>query len=419
MNIVHISTADISGGAAKATYALHQSLLKRGFHSRMLVGYKSSHDNEIEGVWFNRGIVRRGMNFLIGKIEEFTGMQYLIQPFRNTFLHHPWVKSADIIHLHNLHGNYFSLSILPKLNATKPLVWTLYDMWPMSDHCAYPVMWGCNIWKTGKGHCPSLFDYPPIRCDTGAYLWKHKKVVYEQCDISFVGPSQWMCKTARESLLIGHFPIHCIPQGIDTNFFSPGDKREARKMLGIPVDAEVIFMSAIPNAPRKGLEYFIEALKYLTRDPRPFILVVGSRGLFPKEVTSKFPMREMGYLHSAELFHTCFVASDISVLPTLADNLPLTILDSLSTGVPVVSFDVGGISEAVRTGETGYLARYKDAKDLAHGIDDLLKDPSRLKRIAHHARQLILSHYTLDQQVLWYEGLYSQVVNLRRQATGV
>jgi glycosyltransferase involved in cell wall biosynthesis len=228
-----------------------------------------------------------------------------------------------------------------------------------------------------------------------------------------------MCKTARESPLIGHFPIHCIPQGIDTDLYAPGDRLEARALLGIPKEAQVVFISAIPNAPRKGLPYFMEALQYVKKRPRPLILVVGSRGLFPREVTDHFPMREMGYVNSSELFHTCFVASDISVLPTLADNLPLTILDSLSSGIPVISFDVGGIPEVLQTGETGYLARYKDAKDLARGIDYLLEDDSRLKKMARQGRELMLARYTLDQQAKGYAALYRQLLTLRQQASKV
>lgn len=407
MNIVHISTADINGGAAKAAYALHKNLLALGHHSTMLVGWKDSHDKEIDAIWFQKSRLGRRVQQLVKIAEEYTGLQYLLQPFKRSFLRHPLVKNADVIHLHNIHGNYFSFTILPELSNIAPIVWTLYDMWPMSGHGAYPEMFGCTVWKTGIGRCSCLADYPPIKRDTEAYLMKRKKEMYEQSNIEWIGPSQWMCKMARESFLLRNFPVHYIPQGIDATTFRPGDAAAARQRFNIPADVNVVMVSALPQAPRKGLSYFLEALNHITTRPRPWILVVGSRGLL-KTAPKAFSLREVGYINDPKEFNDCFLASNISVLPTLADNLPLTILDSLSAGTPVVSFDVGGVPEVVQSMETGYLARAKDAKDLAHGIDVLLSDPAKLSRMSQKARQCILEAYTLPLQAKHYLTLYDE-----------
>lgn len=408
MKIVHISTADISGGAAIAAYDLHKNLLKLGHDSKMLVGWKDSHDVEIDDIWFQKNRLMRGVQRVVKIVEEYTGLQYLIQPFRRSFLRHPFVRDADIIHLHNLHGNYFSFTILPELSRIAPLVWTLYDMWPLSGHCTYPDMYGCTVWKTGKGKCPCLFDYPPIKRDTEAYLWRKKREIYAKSHFDFVGPSQWMCNVAQQSPLINRFPIHHIPQGIDTHIFSPGSRAHARKKFDLPLDAKVIMISALPHAPRKGLSYFLEALQHIKTRPRPHILVVGSKGLMGSDAGA-FPMREVGFINDPREFNECFLASDISVLPTLADNLPLTILDSMSAGTPVVSFDVGGVPEAITSFETGYLAKYKDAKDLAHGIDALLSDDERLKIISQNCRKRVLSKYSVTQQAENYSTLYASL----------
>ena len=408
MKIVHIGTADTNGGAAQASYVVHKRLLELGHDSRMLVGYKYSNDPEVEGVWYNRGIVRRGLHhFLVGKLEEYTGLQYLIQPFKKLFLNHPFVKNADVIHLHNLHGNFFSLKILPELGKIAPLIWTLYDIWPMTCHCTYPGVYGCEVWKTGKGKCPALFDYPPIKRDTAEYLWKKKKEIYEKSHIDMVGPSKWMCEMAKESPLLNKFPIHNIAQGIDEKVFAPGNKVAARRELGIPDDALVVMVTALKNAPRKGLDYFIEALRHLKTKERPWILVVGNqslKGIAP----SDFPLLETGYVKSDKLLNTCYVASDIFVLPTLADNLPLTILDALSAGIPTVAFDVGGVSEVVNS-ETGYLAKYKNAKDIAAGIDLLLGDAKLREKMSKNAREMILSKYTIERQTDDYVKLYEKL----------
>ncbi|MEK7547508.1 MAG: glycosyltransferase family 4 protein [Patescibacteria group bacterium] len=410
LKIVHIGTADTNGGAAKASYALHKNLLALGHDSKMLVGYKYSADPEIEGVWFNRGIIRRGLyHFLVGKLEEWTGFQYLIQPFRNLFLKHKWVREADIIHLHNLHGNFFSYTIFPKLTKIAPTVWTLYDMWAMSDHCTYPALYGCEIWKTGEGKCPALFDYPPIKRDTGAYLWKRKKEAYEQSKITVVGPSKWMCEMAEKSPLMKNFDIRYIAQGIDEKLYSPVNSKDVRRELKIPEEALVVMVTALKNAQRKGLDYFIDSLKYLKTKPRPWLLVVGNQslhGLVPPE----FKLCETGYLKSEKLLAKYYSAADIFVLPTLADNLPLTIMDSLSCGIPVVSFDVGGVKEMVRHMETGYLAKYKDSEDFARGMDLLLADAEMRVKMGKRGQEIILNEYTIKRQAENYVRLYEQLI---------
>lgn len=416
IKIVHIGTADISGGAARASYAIHRGLLKNGCDSKMLVGYKYSKDPEIEGVWFNRGIVRRGLHhFLIGKLEEYTGLQYLIQPFRNVFLKHRFVRDADIIHLHNIHGNFFSHTILPRLSRMAPIVWTLHDMWPMTGHCGYPELYGCTVWKTGKGKCPALNDYPPIKIDTVEYLWRRKKEIYERSDITIVGPSRWMCRMAHESPLLNKFPIHHIPYGIDHSVFFPQEQNNVRSLLNIPLRARVIMISALPNAPRKGLDYFLKSLRYIKHDPNIWILVIGSRGLVSvNKYAAKFNLREMGYLRSNAQLNNCFGAADIFVLPTLADNLPVTIQEAFSAGVPVVSFDVGGVPDLVRRMKTGYLARYKDEKDLAAGINLLLDSTDLRDGMRKVCREVILREYNLGQQAQRYVKLYKELLNHKK-----
>lgn len=58
-------------------------------------------------------------------------------------------KEADIIHFHNLHGDYFNYLSLPCLTRLKPSVWTLHDMQSFTGHCAFS--YGCEKWKTGCG----------------------------------------------------------------------------------------------------------------------------------------------------------------------------------------------------------------------------------------------------------------------------
>ena len=296
MKVVHIGTADNSGGAARAAFQLHMGLLAKGHDSSMLVGQKTEHREEIDRIGFSDTIPGKICDRLVRKSESWSGLQYLIQPLKNRFLHHPFVRNADAIHLHNLHGSFFSFTILPKLARFAPLVWTLHDTWALTGHCSYN--YDCERWRTGCGQCPNLREYPGILIDTTSLLWRKKYQSYRQSEITVVAPSRWLSDMARQSPLFEGREIHCIPYGINLDEFSPGGQLEARDALEIPRDAQVImvvvFDDQIAGASRKGSRFFKEALKTLNLKPRPWILSVGSRGVFEncKDLGSA---REVGY----------------------------------------------------------------------------------------------------------------------------
>ncbi len=75
-------------------------------------------------------------------------------------------RRPQIVHAHNLHGNYFDLRALPALCQAAPLVLTLHDAWLLAGHCAHSM--GCERWRTGCGNCPDLGVYPAVRRDATA-----------------------------------------------------------------------------------------------------------------------------------------------------------------------------------------------------------------------------------------------------------
>ena len=407
MRVVHIGTADNSGGAARAAFQLHTGLLAKGHDSSMLVGQKTEPRQEIVRIGFPRTIPGKICDRLVQKCESWSGFQYLIQPLKNRFLHHPLVKNADVIHLHNLHGSFFSFTILPKLACQAPLVWTLHDTWALTGHCSYN--YDCERWQAGCGHCPNLREYPSILIDTTAFLWRKKYQSYHQSNITVVAPSRWLYDMARKSPLFEGKIIRCIPYGINLDEFRPGGQLEARDALDIPRDAQVImvvaFADQIAGAGRKGSRCFKEALKTLNLKRRPWILSVGSRGVF-ETCKNLVSVREVGYLDSSDLMRRCYVAADVFALPTLADNLPVSLIEATASGTPSVAFQVGGVRDIVIHKETGYLAVPKDAVDLANGIRWVLADSTRLAAIRDRCRERARHEYSIQLEVERYLELY-------------
>lgn len=381
-------------------FRLHTGLRLAGHESRMVVGWKTEESMDIHAVMGKTKLIRRAVLLL----DKGLSLQYSLLPWAGDFLNHPFIRAADVIHLHNLHGGYFPYRMLPKLSRMAPLVWSLHDMWPMTGHCSYS--YECDRWKTGCGQCPLLTEYPPIYLDTTALHWRIKERTYRDARITVVTASKWMAELVKESPLLNQFERRVIPYGTDLAVFRPIDKLHARETLRIPGNAQVILIFAVSER-RKGGTYLLQALDRLPIEPRPWLLVAGDR---LSSIPRGYQARQVGYVNSDDLLNLCYGAADIFVLPTLAENFPLSILDALATGTPTVAFDAGGIPDLIRHLETGYLVSERNADGLAQAISFLLANPDERARIGQNARRAAERDHSVERCTERYVSVYREAI---------
>lgn len=410
MKIAHINTADNSGGAARAAFRLHRALNAAGHTSRMVVGWKVEPTPDTASVLAGGRLPKRILRRAALILDRRLSLQYALLPWGGDILTHPFVRDADVIHLHNLHGAFFPYRVLPRLGRIAPLVWSLHDMWAMTGHCGYS--YECERWKTGCGRCPHRDEYPPVGLDTTALHWRLKDRTYRQAQMTIVTGSTWMASLVRQSPLLNRFPVQTIPYGTDLSVFRPLDKAQARRILGLPSEARVILFFAGPE-PRKGTAYFLQALPRLQMTPPPWLLVAGGR---LSGAVSGFPIKELGHLNSDELLNLCYGAADVFVLPTVADNLPLSVLDALAAGTPAVVFDAGGLPDVVKHLETGYLVPSRDPVKLAEAIDLLLTDAALRDRLGQAARRMAEREFSIETYMQRYLSLYETARRQHDQA---
>lgn len=406
LRILHISTADNSGGAARSTYRLHLGLQKLGHESRLLVRWKVTDDP----------LVRRiGCSLpdrVCAKIGELSGLQYLFYPSSFLLPLDPWFKWADIIQLHNVHGNFFSHTSLPLLSRLKPVIWWFHDMWPMTGHCAYA--YDCEEWKRGCRGCScALTEYPPLRLNTSPLLWKIKKWAYDRSRLFIVPPSHWLEGVIAQSPLLNRFPRKIIPYGLDINVFRPWPKAMARQKWGLNPKGKIISFCAFNiDNPRKGGTFLKEALKKLSvKNPGELtLLTVGERNEEWKPI-GPIAVRHLGTISSDEELGSLFSACDLFVLPTLGDNPPHVVRESMACGTPVVSFNVGGVPELLRHMETGYLAQHKDSEDLARGIQLLLEQDELRARMGAKCRENAEREQSIELHCRRFSDLYQEILS--------
>ncbi|MBM4439471.1 MAG: glycosyltransferase family 4 protein [Candidatus Rokubacteria bacterium] len=405
MKVVHLSYWDNVGGSGRAAYRIHRGLRLAGASSRMLVAHKATDDPDV-GIIGGRSAGR--IDRLIGRSVDRLGWQYLGYPSSWAL---PWmraVREADVVQLFNTHGGYFSHLALGSLARHRPLVWRLSDMWALTGHCGYS--YECERWLTGCGACPHLDEYPALPRDTTAMLWRTKRELYARTPLTIVSPSRWLADCARRSPLLGHYPVHVIPNGLDTDVFRPQPRAAARARFGIADDARVILFSAVAvDQVRKGGAYLREALGRLADTRLRATLLVVGRGAGAWSAGLPFPVRAVDHLDDDAALAASYAAADVFVLPTVAENLPNGILEAMACGTPAVAFEVGGVPDVVRHLETGYLAAPRDAAGLAKGVELLLADDDLRARLGHESRATVEREHGLLLQarrfLAVYEGL--------------
>ena len=408
LSVLHVSATDNAGGSGRSAYRIHNGLRNLGHRSRMLVSYRVTNDPDVGMIW--RTQFWRAADYFCGQIMDYFSMQYLLYPSSFRLQAHPWFRQSNIIQLYNIHGKFFSHSALPQLSRKLPIVWRLSDMWPMTGHCAYS--YECERWKTGCGSCPLLHDEPSLRSDRTAFLWRRKNSIYERSRIHIVAPSHWIEQLAQQSPLLKRFPIHWIPNGLDIQVFKPVAKAAAREVLGLDKSARIILFSAVETTDsRKGGDLLKDTLDRL-RDKTTAtiqILVVGNRATEWRNILP-YPVTAIETLKDDRMLALAYSAADVFIYPTLAENLPNGVLESMACGTPVVAFRIGGVPDAVRPEETGYLAGYRDTQELAEGLRWVLEDEERRSRLSHACRSAVEVEYSADLQARRFESLYSEII---------
>ena len=279
----------------------------------------------------------------------------------------PEFKEADVIHLHWVNQGMLSLKGIRKiLNSGKPVVWTMHDIWPASSICHLTL--GCHHYNNGCGNCKYL-PQGGGKNDLSARIWKKKQKVYSAGSISFVTCSRWLASEAKLSGLLAGQRIETIPNPIDTHLYRPEDKKEARLRTLLPEDKHIILFE----------------------------------GKLP------FPTISLGYVSEDKRIVDIYNAADVFVLPSLSENLPNTIMEAMACGVPSVGFKVGGIPEMIDHRRNGYVANYRDAKDLAAGIHWVLFEADQ-ENIKTACLQKVMHNYSQHAVALQYIEVYNQAM---------
>lgn len=429
LKVVHVSTQDALGGAARAAQRLHTGLLRLGHESSMFVLRK--HGDDPTALTFEpsrepeTGVKRRERRknieedfaFYEGSRPEIYRIGDSFNDDRNPFGAEPLeqLPPCDVVNLHVISGFIDHQAFFSSIPGHTPVVWTLHDMNSFTGGCHYD--YGCGKHTESCGACPQLGSDDEE--DLSRRSWQRKHEVYSGVDrdrLYVVGASRWLAEEARRSSLLGDFPVSTIPYSLDTQTFAPRDRTAARSSLNLPQeDRIVLFLTDSIVTRRKGFALLAEALNGLQDMPNVLLLSLGHNPavLENPPIVESIPHRHLDFLDDDFLLSTIYSAADLFVIPSLQENLPQTTLEAMSCGTPAVGFDVGGIPDLVRPGVTGELATVGDAGSLGNAIRELLNGPERLTEMSANCRRIVLEEYAHDLQAGRYADLYRSLLKTR------
>jgi glycosyltransferase involved in cell wall biosynthesis len=414
MNILHLSSSD-GGGAGRAAYRLHKGLQHHGVNSQMLV---QSNYNEDRSVFYPKtSLGKLSTKFKLSEYIDAFPLQlypqrqqvnFSLEWFPDRIIHKVREFQPNLINLHWICHGYIQIETLAKFN--QPLVWTLHDMWPFTGGCHYTQ--GCERYQNSCGTCPQLNSSK--KQDLSLSVWQRKSKSWQNLNLTIVTPSVWLANCANASSLFKDFRVEVIANGLDIQKYKPVPRQVARLLLNLPQDKQLILFGAMypTGDPRKGLHLLQGALQLLRQSKWQDLIELAIFGVSEpdKPTNLGFKTNYIGKLHDDISLALLYAAADVFVAPSLQDNLPNTVMESLACGTPCVAFKIGGMPDMIEHYRNGYLAQPYQIEDLAQGITWVLEDQQRHQKLCDRARQKVEQEFTIEQQAKSYQFLYNELI---------
>ncbi len=208
--------------------------------------------------------------------------------------------------------------------------------------------------------------------------------------------------------------VFVIPNGVDTDRFvsDPSCREDVRRELGIPSDSSLVGIVAALRH-EKNHNLFVEmAARLVAKDRRNHFMIVGDG---PEKETIQKRIRDFGIADNVHLLGSradtprLLAALDVFALTSHNEANPVSILEAMSCGIPVVATDVGSVSESVRSNETGFLVPPGKVEPLVESVEGLLLRPDGGRSLGCNGRAWVSGNGSLQAMVDGYQQLLEKL----------
>jgi glycosyltransferase involved in cell wall biosynthesis len=209
-----------------------------------------------------------------------------------------------------------------------------------------------------------------------------------------------------------------VYNAVDLSHFDPQrvDGALVRELVGAHESDIIVGTLGRLAEPRKGSEHFVDMARMLRaeNDRYRFVMIGEGPRRTALEERAEGQVQFFGFYPDAA---ECYAAMDIFVMPSLWEGGPITVLEAAAMGRPVVSTDVGMVSEVIQHGISGLIVPPGDTEALAAAVRSIASDPERAQQMGRRARDTILADFGEDVMVDRMAAIYADLVQPKTQAS--
>lgn len=255
-------------------------------------------------------------------------------------------------------------------------------------------------------HC-SLARFLPA---AGSLSRAYTLFILRRCQGLAVLSKEWL----ELAPLIPGCAVQLVPNAINVRAYQDMPRPKVE-----PSPVNILFLGHIGR--QKGIFDLIQAVSLLRAQPHPdFVVFLLGESLAHGEIEEvEQAVRQLELGDTIRLLPPEYgeqklkrlAAADIYVLPSHHEGLPLSILEAMASGLPVVATRVGGIPDLVSDGQTGLLVDPEDLRSLAEALARLVEDPSLRLSLGLKARQVVQGCFDIEHRVSDWIGFYTAIIN--------
>ncbi|MGA7954600.1 MAG: glycosyltransferase [Gloeobacterales cyanobacterium] len=418
MKVAVISKTDrIGGGASRVAEDLATWLNEAGHptdHFIAIPSHQFVSASNSKPLSFQKSLYGEGISLnLCRKIHALTrrcGFRELLPAEYFINLRHV-IDQYDVIHFHDLYYSIAPLT-LGLVSTHKPTFFTVHDCSAFTGGCLYPME--CQKFIHSCHKCPQLLQntWNDKLRDQSRLIQSINRLLAKKSKVQYIFPSHWIAQQASLSVDFNLTP-KLIPNGLDLQPFATLSKCEAKAKLCISSNQKVVVISAHSLKDfRKGVHHAISALNSV-RDLHPLILTVGLNSQDIRENLQDLETKDIGFITNQYQLAEVYSASDILLFCSLADNLPLTVLEAMASSTVVVGFATGGVPEMIRSGETGFLVEPSNQNALNKVLRQALQTDN-IEAMGQQARRDIENKFSKALCLERHLKLYQQAILNRK-----
>lgn len=371
--VLQLSTRLEIGGAAAIARTLAHELPRHGWSSEVLYGYgpngRRLNNPPIPDALTVTSPMRAASNLLSHRLvgKDVVGFN---PRMRNRLVE--TIALCELTHIHIAHSHMVAFEALVEvlIEARRPVVWTLHDQWLVTGRCAQPR--ACTRWQRGCGGCPARGAYPRAILDLSGYEWKKRRALIsrlaKEIPVAWVACAEWLADACNSHLPGG---VKTISNSVDTEFWAAAQNLRAKAVVEneetlkkqarvLENGCNVLFVCRDLDDKAK---VDIDLLNRVAGMTGVNLSVVGANGWgLVSNIKRLGPINDRARLALTLLTH------DVLMFTSTVDYAPLTVLEALAVGVPVVALPSAAALElqkahaiTVAEAESALVAAFRDA----------------------------------------------------------